>query len=99
GRLATLVEAVGGRLLARRPDPHSMTRSARASIDREMTRPSAFAAALLIVSSNCVGCSIGRSPGLVPFRILSTYHAARRKLSRRLPPYVIRPPASANSFA
>jgi hypothetical protein len=28
-----------------------------------------------------IGCSIGRSPGLTPFRILSTYTADRRNWS------------------
>ncbi len=40
--------------------------------------PSAFAVFRFTTSSNLVGCSIGRSPGLAPFRILSTYPAARR---------------------
>ena len=34
--------------------------------------PSAFAVLRLITNSNLVGCSTGRSPGLVPFKILST---------------------------
>jgi len=37
-----------------------------------IVRPSAFAALRLIIRSNLVGCSIGISPGLVPFKILST---------------------------
>src|SRR4030095_10981000 len=32
----------------------------------------------LTTRSNFVGCSIGRSPGLAPFRILSTWVAERR---------------------
>ena len=43
--------------------------------------PSALAVFRLIASSNFVGCSTGRSPGLAPLRILSTYTAARRKFS------------------
>jgi hypothetical protein len=34
----------------------------------------------LITSSNFEGCSIGKSAGLVPFRILSTKSAARRRM-------------------
>ena len=34
--------------------------------------PSALADFILITISNLVGCSTGRSPGLAPFRILST---------------------------
>ena len=34
--------------------------------------PSAWALLRLITRSNTVGCSIGRSAGLAPFRILST---------------------------
>ena len=40
-----------------------------------MVIPSALAVLRLTTSSNLVGCSIGRSPGLAPFRILSTYPA------------------------
>jgi hypothetical protein len=42
-----------------------------------------LAALRLITSSNFVGCSTGRSPGLVPFKILSTKTAARRQISMR----------------
>ena len=35
-------------------------------------RPSSFAVLRLMTNSNFVGCSTGRSPGLAPFRILST---------------------------
>ena len=37
----------------------------------------ALAVLLLITNSNVVGCSTGRSPGFAPFKILSTYAAAR----------------------
>ena len=33
------------------------------------------------MNSNFVGCSTGRSAGLAPFKILSTYVAARRNKS------------------
>ena len=48
-------------------------------------RPSALAALRLITSSNLVGCSTGISPGLAPFRILSTYVAARHRLPTAYP--------------
>src|SRR5437879_13027264 len=48
-----------------------ITWSARCSSDRGIVRPRAFAVLRLITSSNFVGCSTGRSPGLAPFRILS----------------------------
>src|SRR5262245_14730255 len=55
---------------------HSIT-SARASRVSGTVRPSAFAVLRLITSSKLVGCSTGRSAGLAPFRILSTYAALR----------------------
>ena len=51
---------------------HSITRSARSSSVCGIVRPSALAVFMLMISSNLVGCSIGRSPALAPFRILST---------------------------
>ncbi len=51
---------------------HSITSSARPSSDRGIVRPRALAVLRLITSSNLVGCSTGRSPGLAPLRILST---------------------------
>ena len=51
---------------------YSITSSARASSDGGIVRPSALAVLRLMTSSNFVGCSTGRSPGLAPLRILST---------------------------
>src|SRR5262249_32104573 len=51
---------------------YSITWSARANSEGGMVSPSAFAVLRLITSSNFVGCSMGRSAGLAPFRILST---------------------------
>src|SRR5262249_16363341 len=51
---------------------HSITSSARASSAGGMVRPSALAVGRLITSSSLVGNSTGRSPGLAPFRILTT---------------------------
>src|SRR5262249_184669 len=50
---------------------HSITSSVRASSVGGTVRPSAFAALRLMTSSNLVGCSIGRSAGLAPLKILS----------------------------
>jgi hypothetical protein len=49
-----------------------ITLSARNSSACGIVRPSAFAVLRLLVNANLVGCSIGRSPGLAPFNILST---------------------------
>ena len=49
-----------------------MTSSARRSSDGGIARPRAFAVLRLMTSSNFVGCSIGKSAGLAPLRILST---------------------------
>src|SRR5262245_54940458 len=51
---------------------YSITWSVRASSDGGIVRPRAFAVLRLITSSNLVGCSTGRSPGLAPLRIRST---------------------------
>jgi hypothetical protein len=51
---------------------YSITSSARTSKEGGTVRPSALAVLRLITNSNLVGCSTGRSEGLVPLRILST---------------------------
>src|SRR5262245_2923120 len=51
---------------------YSITRSARASSDGGIVRPSALAVFRLISRSNLVGCSTGKSPGLAPLRMRST---------------------------
>ena len=51
---------------------YSITSSARASSEVEMTVPIVFAVLRLMTSSNCVGCCTGRSEGLAPLRMLST---------------------------
>jgi hypothetical protein len=61
---------------------HSISPSARASRFGGRSMPSAFAVLRFTTSSNLVGCSTGRSPGLAPRKILSTYSAARRNKSR-----------------
>ena len=52
--------------------------SARTRIACGTVIASAFAVLRLITSSNLVVCSTGRSAGLLPFRILSTYFDALR---------------------
>ena len=51
---------------------HWMISSARPSSDGGIVRPRALAVLRLMTSSNLVGCSMGRSAGFAPFRILST---------------------------
>ncbi len=63
-----------------------ITSSARSSSDCGIANPNAFAVLRLITSSNLVGCSMGRSPGLAPRRILSTKAAALRYRSRKSGP-------------
>src|SRR5262249_3983063 len=63
------------------PRRHSITRSALISSDCGIVSPNAFAALRLMNSSILLGCSIGRSAGFAPLNILSTYVAARRRLS------------------
>src|SRR6516162_3644905 len=62
---------------------HSITSSARASSVAGIVRPRIFAAVKLMTSSNWVANSIGRSPALVPFKILSTKPATRRQFARQ----------------
>ena len=80
--------ALSGGALARQPTStlswagrrvsYSINSSARSSTDRGIVSPSAFAVWRLMTNSNFVGCSTGRSAGLAPFRIRSTYTAPRR---------------------
>jgi hypothetical protein len=54
------------------PVAHRITSSAWKRTEGGMVRPSAWAVLRLMTSSNVVGCSTGRSAGMVPFKILST---------------------------
>src|SRR5882724_167028 len=63
--------------LVTHPSAHLITLSARNSTDCGIVRLSAFAVLRLMTNSNFVGCSTGKSAGLAPFNILSTYVAAR----------------------
>src|SRR5262249_44178349 len=73
------------------PPLHSITSSARTS-EGGTVRPSASAVLRLMINSNFVGCSTGRSAGFAPCSILWTYVAARRKRSGILVPYDMSPP-------
>src|SRR5439155_13073552 len=65
---------------------YSITLSARASKIGERLRPRAFADFALMASSKRVGCVMGRSAGLAPFKILSTKAAERRVISTMFGP-------------
>src|SRR5262249_34938375 len=52
---------------------HWMTSVAWWRTDGGMVSPSAWAVFRLTTKSNVAGCSIGRSPGFAPFRILSAW--------------------------
>src|SRR5262249_51966815 len=58
--------------------PYRITLSALAKTFGGIVRPICLAAFRLMTNSNCFGCSTGRSAGLAPLRILSTYVVARR---------------------
>jgi hypothetical protein len=55
--------------------PHLMTLSVLASTLGRMVIPTRLAVLRFITNSNFVGCSIGRSAGVAPFRIFSTIDA------------------------
>src|SRR5262249_3102956 len=59
---------------------HSITSSARASSVGEMSMPNALAVLRLMINSQRVACSMGRSAGFAPLKILSTKAAARRQM-------------------
>src|SRR5262249_54023309 len=64
----------------------SITWSARSSSGGGVVRPTASGVLALMKSSNVVACSTGRSPGFAPFRMRSTYFAARRNIADTLVP-------------
>jgi hypothetical protein len=68
---AVAVEALHCQRAQQNP-PHSITSLARASSVGGTVMPSALAVLRLTTSSNLVGCSIGRSAGLAPCKILCT---------------------------
>jgi hypothetical protein len=63
--------------LGRRPD-YSITSSASAITVGGTVRPSVVAVLRLMANSNLAGACVGRSAGLAPFKMRSTYEAARR---------------------
>ena len=65
---------------------YSITSSARATSMGGISRPSALAVLRLMISSNFVGCSIGRSAGFAPLITLTTNAAARLVRSGILAP-------------
>src|SRR5262245_32595424 len=65
---------------------HSITRSARVSMDGGRVRPSNLAVFRFIASSNFVGRSTGKSAAFTPFSNLSTKYAARRNISAKFGP-------------
>jgi hypothetical protein len=77
---------------------HRITLSALANTRGGIASRSCFAVFRLMIRSNLVGCSTGRSAGLAPFKILSTNVAAPAHNARRSDPYESKPPASRNSF-
>jgi hypothetical protein len=62
----------------RRVGSYSITSSASASKVGVISSPSAFAVLRLTVKSNLFGSCTGKSAGVVPLRIWSTYDAAPR---------------------
>src|SRR5258706_12546841 len=76
---------------------HSITSSARNRSDGGTERPSALAILTLIAISNFTGTWTGKSAGLAPRRMRSTYGAARRTISLRSGPYEIKPPSLATT--
>ena len=65
-------EAASQRVDEHSPGDHWMIWSARCSSDGGIVSPSAVAVLRLMISSNFLGCSIGKSPGGAPRRILAT---------------------------
>ena len=78
GHLKPTVSAKTGREQLRRGSRYSITSSARASSVGGTSMPSTLAVLRLMTNSNLVGSCTGRSEGVAPFSILSTYWAARR---------------------
>src|SRR6516162_2155349 len=73
---------------------HSRSASARAKNASGILRSIFFALFRLTASSNFVGCSMGKSFGSPPCKILCTNLALRRSKAGPSAPYDIRPPAS-----
>src|SRR5262249_17656713 len=78
--------------------PPSITSAARASSVGGTSSPNDLAVRRLTINSNRAACSMGRSAGFVPLRILSTKTAPRRQMWGKFTPYAARPPASQYSL-
>src|SRR4029453_1841945 len=81
--LPRIVPIVGGRQswFRRAASGHWITSSARSSTDGGIVTPSALAVLRLMISSNFVGSSTGKSAGLAPLRIRSTGRGASEHLA------------------
>ena len=77
---------------------YSMISLARERSEGGTVRPSALAVLRLIAISNLVALCTGRSAGLSPLRIRSTYPAACRCGSIESTPYEIKPPSTKAKF-
>ena len=76
--------AKSGHYAPQQKSPYSISSSASDINDAGIVSPSAFAVVRLMMNSNFVGCSTGKSDGFEPCNILCTYVAPRRKKSRTL---------------
>src|SRR6476646_5744484 len=75
--------ATNGREQTQQGSPYSSTSSAATSKPGGTVRPSAFAVLRLRIVSNLVAACTGRSAGLSPRRMRSTYLAACRHMSTK----------------
>ena len=80
-RGATLLDSPLHWLFGRHTRVHLMMSSACIKTDWGIATPIVFAVLRFTTNSNLVGCSMGKSPGFMPLRILSTYPAERRNKS------------------
>src|SRR5881227_2964672 len=76
-------------LPAAQPGHHSITSVTWSMISLGNVMPRAWAVFRFTTKSKVIGCSTGRSAGLVPLRIRSTWVAARWYSSSKLMPYAI----------
>ena len=74
-----LTNKTGGIKRRSKKDRYSINSSARTSSVGGISRPSVLAVFRFKISSNSVGCWTGRSPGLVPLKILSMTSATLRR--------------------
>src|SRR5258708_1268051 len=65
---------------------YAITLFARSRMTSGILVPSSLAVFMLMASSNWTGCSIGRSAGFAPLRILSAISAERRYIAGKSAP-------------